>query len=174
MGLLKNEALRDWLESSSSKLVWVNTYRRSGPADWATASAVGMIEHASKINHMMALYHLSRNHPMSNPVSAPTVVLQSMIMQVIQQYYDKFVEKAFHFTLEHFQDVHDDVEDLWELFSRCCDASRAPCIWLFIDHINNLQKGEDYGSLLVGLQKLMSSPPEWSKSSFLPEQMKRR
>ena len=157
MGLLRNEAVRDWLQVSSSSLIWVNTHRRAGPADWATAFATRTIEYASKIDNMMVLYHLCGNHPTSDQVSTSTVVLQSIIMQVIQQHCKKFVRKVFPFTLEHFQDVRDDMEDLWELFSSCCDESRAPCVWLIIDNINNLQKGEDYDNLLLGLQNLVDT-----------------
>jgi hypothetical protein len=116
-----------------------------------------MIEYASKIDNMMVLYHLCGNHPTSDPVSTSTVVLQSIIMQVIQQHYQKFVRKVFPFTLEHFQDVHDDMEELWELFSSCCDESRAPCVWLIVDNVNNLQKGEDYDNFLLGLQNLVDA-----------------
>jgi hypothetical protein len=157
MGLLRNEAVRDWLQASSSGLIWVNTYRQAGPADWATAFATRMIEYASKIDNMMVLYHLCGNHPTSDQVSTSTAVLQSIIMQVIQQHYKKFVRKVFPFTLEHFQDVHDDMEELWELFSSCCDESRAPCVWLIVDYVNNLQKGEDYDNLLFGLQNLVDA-----------------
>jgi hypothetical protein len=157
MGLLRNEAVRDWLQASSSSLIWVNTYRRAGPADWATAFATRMIEYASKIDKMTVLHHLCGNHPTSSQVSTPTVVLQSIIMQLIQQHHKKFVRKVFPFTLEHFQDVHDDMEELWELFSSCCDESRAPCVWLIVDYVNNLQKGEDYDNLLLGLQNLVDA-----------------
>ena len=78
-------------------------------------------------------------------------------MQLIQQQCKRFVGKVFPFTLEHFQDVHNDMEELWELFSSCCDESRAPCVWLIIDHVNNLQEGEDYDNLLIGLQNLIDS-----------------
>jgi hypothetical protein len=157
MGLLRNEAVRDWLQASSSSLLWVNTYRRAGPADWATAFATRIIEYAGKIDNMMVLYHLCGNHPTSNQVSTSTVVLQSIIIQVIQQHYKKFVRKVFPFTLEHFQDVRDDMEELWELFSSCCDECRAPCVWLIVDNVNNLQKGEDYDNLLLGLQNLVDA-----------------
>jgi hypothetical protein len=116
-----------------------------------------MIEYASKIDNMMVLYHLCGNHPTSDQVSTSTVVLQSIITQVIQQHYKKFVRKVFPFTLEHFQDVRDDMEELWELFSSCCDECRAPCVWLIIDNVNNLQKGEDYDDLLSGLQNLLDT-----------------
>jgi hypothetical protein len=157
MGLLRNEAVRNWLQASSSSLLWVNTYRRAGPADWATAFATRMIEYASKIDNMMVLYHLCGSHPTSDQVSTSTVVLQSIIMQVIQQHYKKFVRKVFPFTLEHFQDVRDDMEELWELFSSCYDECRAPCVWLIVDNVNNLQKGEDYDNLLLGLQNLLDT-----------------
>jgi hypothetical protein len=116
-----------------------------------------MIEYASKIDNMMVLYHLCGNHPTSDQVSTSTVVLQSIITQAIQQHYKKFVRKVFPFTLEHFQDVRDDMEDLWELFSSCCDECRAPCVWLIVDNVNNLQKGEDYDNLLLGLQNLLDT-----------------
>lgn len=72
-------------------------------------------------------------------------------MQVIQQHHKKFIRKAFPFTLEHFQDVENDMEELRALLWSSCAESGARCVWIVIDHIDNLCKGEDYDALLHGL-----------------------
>ena len=154
MGLLRHSDVRYWLQTSSSSLLWVNTFRRSGLTDWATTFASRVVEYAEKINEMTVLYHFCGTHPGSQPISTPLVLVQSLIMQTIQQHHKNFIRKDFSFTLEHFQDVENDVEELWDLFRSCCAESRAPCIWVVIDHLDNLRKGEDYDALLQRLQQL--------------------
>jgi hypothetical protein len=154
MGLLRNPDVRDWLQTSMSSLLWVNTCRRSGLTDWATTFSTRMVKYAEKVDNMTVLYHLCGNHPRSQPISTAAVLVQSLIMQVIQQHHKKFIRKAFPFTLEHFQDVENDMEELWALFCSCCAESRAPCMWIVVDHIDNLRKGEDYDALLHSLQQL--------------------
>jgi hypothetical protein len=154
MGLLRNPDVRDWLQTSMPSLLWVNTFRQSGLTDWATMFSTRMIEYAEKVDNMTALCHLCGSHPASQSISTAAVLVQSLIMQVIEQHHKKFIRKAFPFTLEHFQDVENDMEDLWTLFCSCCAESGAPCVWIVVDHIDNLQKGEDYDALLHGLQQL--------------------
>jgi hypothetical protein len=154
MGLLRNPDVRDWLQASMSSLLWVNTFRRSGLTDWATTFSTRMIGYAQRVDNMTVLYHLCGNHPKSQSISTAAVLLQSLIVQVIQQHRKKFIRKVFPFTLEHFQDVENDMEELWALFCSCCAESGAPCVWIIIDHIDNLRKGEDYDALLHGLQQL--------------------
>lgn len=154
MGLLRNPDVRDWLQTSLPSLLWVNTFRRLGLADWATTFATRVIEYAEKVDNMTVLCHLCGNHSGSQPISTAAVLVQSLIMQVIQQHHKKFIRKVFPFTLEHFQDVENDMEELWALFCSCCAESGAPCLWIVIDHIDNLRKGEDYDALLHGLQQL--------------------
>ena len=113
-----------------------------------------MVEYTEKINGMTVVFHLCGNHSMSRPVSTPAVLLQSLIMQVIQQHLQVFTQSSLSFTLDHFQDVQDDVGGLLELFSRCCVECGASCVWIVLDHLDNLQKGEDYDYLVQGLLKL--------------------
>jgi hypothetical protein len=154
MGLLRNTGVREWLQTSMPSLLWVNTFRRPGLTDWATTFSTRMIEFAEKVDGMTVLCHLCGIHPGSQPISTPAVLVQSLIMQVIQQHHKRFTRKAFTFTLEHFQDVENDMEELWALFCSCCAESGAPCVWIVVDHIDNLRKGEDYDALLHGLQQL--------------------
>jgi len=151
MGLLRNERMRIWLQTSTSSLIWVNTTRRAGPSDWATAFATRIIEHAAKLDNMTVLYHLCGNHSTSSQVSTPTVLLQSLIMQLLEKHHKHFVRKVFPFTLEHFYDVQDDIHDLWDLFMKCCAEARVSCVWLILDHFDNLKKGEDYDFVLQAL-----------------------
>ena len=154
MGLLRNSVVRDWLQTSMPSLLWVNTFRRSGFTDWATTFSSRVIEYAQKVDNMTVLYHLCGIHPGSQSISTAAVLVQSLIMQVIQHHHKKFIRKAFPLTLEHFQDVENDMEELWALFCSCCAESGAPCVWIIIDHIDNLRKGGDYEALLHGLQQL--------------------
>ena len=154
MGLLRQSDVRNWLQTSASSLLWVNTFRCSGLTDWATTFASRVVEYAEKINNMTVLYQFCGTHPASQPISTPLVLVQSLIMQVIQQHHKQFVRKAFPFTLEHFQDAENDMEDLWGLFCNCCAESGAPCVWVIVDHVDNLRKGEDYDALLQRLQQL--------------------
>ena len=152
--LSRNETVRDWLQASYSSLLWINTFRRSGPADWGTAFSVRLIQNAPKIQGRAIFHHFCGNHPSSRPASTPMVVIQSLVMQLLQQYHKKFIRKAFPFTLEHFQDAQEDMEELWDLFHSCCAEAELLCVWLLIDNVDNLQKGEDYDSLIQGLQHL--------------------
>jgi hypothetical protein len=154
MGLLRNPTVRDWLQTSMSSLLWVNTFRRSGLTDWATSFSTRIIKDAEKVDNMTVLYHLCGNHRGAQSISTAAVLVQSLIMQLIQQHHKQFIRKAFPFTLEHFQDVENDMEELWALFCSCCAESGAPCVWVVIDHIDSLHKGEDYDALLHGLQQL--------------------
>jgi hypothetical protein len=154
MGLLRNPNIRDWLQTSMSSLLWVNAFRKPGLTDWATTFSTRMIEYAEKVDNMTVLCHLCGNHPGPQPISTAVVLVQSFIMQLIQQHHKKFIRKAFPFTLEHFQDAENDMEELWGLFCNCCTESGAPCVWIVIDHIDNLRKGEDYDALLHRLQQL--------------------
>ena len=154
MGLLGHSDVRNWLQTSASSLLWVNTFRCSGLTDWATTFASRVVEYAEKISNMTVLYQFCGTHPASQPISTPLVLVQSLIMQMIQQHHKQFVHKAFPFTLEHFQDAENDMEDLWGLFCNCCAESGAPCVWVIVDHVDNLRKGEDYDALLQHLQQL--------------------
>jgi len=170
MGLLRNGGVRDWLQTSMPSLLWVNTFRRPGLTDWATTFSSRMIEFAERVDDMTVLCHLCGNHPGSQPVSTPAVLVQSLIMQVIQQHHKKFTRKAFPFPLEHFQDVENDMEELWALFCSCCAKSGAPCVLIVIDHIDNLRKGDDYDALLHGLQQLTENDSRLFKVSYLQDQ----
>jgi hypothetical protein len=143
--------MRAWLQESSSGIIWVNTVKRAGPSDWATTFATRIVEYAAKIDNMTVLYHLCGNHPTSSQVSTPAVMLQSLIMQLLEQHHKHYVRKVFPFTLEYFQDVQDDIHDLWDLFLKCCAEARVPCVWLILDHFDNLTKGEDYDFVLQAL-----------------------
>ena len=154
MGLLQNESVRGWLQTSSSTFLWINTFRRSGLSDWATAFAARIIEFARQIEHMTVLYHFCGNHPSSHSVSTPAVLLQSLIIQLLQLHHKRFTRKIFPFTLEHFSDARNDIEELWGLFVDCCAEANLPCIWLIIDNINNVQRGEDHDTLLHSLADL--------------------
>src|SRR5271155_696054 len=148
MSLLRNDRMRAWLQASSSSLIWVNTVKRAGPSDWATAFATRIVEYATKVDNMTVLYHFCGNHPTSSQVSTPAVMLQSLIMQLLEQHHKHYVRKVFPFTLEYFQDVQNDIHDLWDLFLKCCAEARVPCVWLILDHFDNLAKGEDYDFVL--------------------------
>ncbi|KAL9107035.1 MAG: hypothetical protein Q9227_007981 [Pyrenula ochraceoflavens] len=154
VGLFQNESVRNWLQTISSTFLWVNTFRGSGRADWATAFATRIIEYSSKIDNMTVVYHMCGNHSSSHNVSTPKILLQSLILQILQLHHKAFSRKAFPFTLEHFSDAHDDLEELWSLFIDCCHEANAPCIWLIIDHIDNLDKDADYNALITNLESL--------------------
>jgi hypothetical protein len=151
MSLLRNDRTRAWLQASSSGIIWVNTVKQAGPSDWATTFAIRIVEYAAKIDNMTVLYHLCGNHPTLSQVSTPAVMLQSLIMQLLEHHHKHYVRKVFPFTLEYFQDVQDDIHDLWDLFLKCCAEARVPCVWLILDHVDNLTKGEDYDFVLQAL-----------------------
>jgi len=92
-----------------------------------------MIEYAEKVDIMTVLYRLCGNHPGSQSISTAAVLVQSLITQVIQQRHRKFIRKAFPFTLEHIQDVENDMEELWTLFWSSCAESGARCGWIVIE-----------------------------------------
>jgi hypothetical protein len=154
MDLLRNESVRVWLQASFSSLIWINTFRRSGLADWGTAFAVRLIQDAAKFQDMTVLHHFCGNHPSTWTVSTPTVVIQSLITQLLQQHHKKFIRRTFPFTLEHFQDAREDIEELWDLFQSCCAEAEVLCVWIIIDNIDNIQRGDDYDSFIRGLQRL--------------------
>lgn len=151
MDLLRHGKMRVWLQASTSSLIWVNTFKRAGPSDWTTVFSLRITEYASKVKEMTVLYYLCGNHSTSSEVSSPTVLLQALIMQLIQQHHKRFVRQVFPFTLEHFKDVQDDIHDLWDLFVKCYAEVEIPCLWLILDHLDNLQKGDDYDFLLQAL-----------------------
>lgn len=154
ISLLRRDVMRAWLQASSSNLLWVNTVKRAGPSDWATTLAIRIIEHAGRLDNMAVLYHLCGNHPPSSQLATPAVMLQSLIMQIIEQNRQQYVRKVPPFTLEHFQGAQDDVHDLWDLFLACCAEAKAPCIWLIVDHFDNLTKGEDYEFIVDALLQI--------------------
>ncbi|ERF69934.1 hypothetical protein EPUS_05478 [Endocarpon pusillum Z07020] len=154
IGLFRNDTVRDQLQASCSSLLWIKTFRRSGLADWGSAFSARLVQNAPKTEDKAILYHFCGNHPSSRPVSTPMVFIQSLIMQLLQQYHKKFIRKAFPFTLEHFQDAQEDMEELWELFHSCCKEAEPRCVWLIIDNLDNLQKGPEYDALLQGLLHL--------------------
>jgi hypothetical protein len=166
MSLLRNDRMRAWLQASSSGLIWVNTVKRAGPSDWATAFATRIIEYAAKVDNMVVLYHLCGNHPTSSQVSTPAVMLQSLIMQLLEQRHKHYVRKVFPFTLEYFQDVQDDIHDLWDLFLKCCAEARVPCVWLILDHFDNLARGGDYDFVLQALLHVVQDENQVFKVFF--------
>lgn len=154
VGLLRNDSVKAWLQNSYSSLLWINSYRGLGIADWVSAFSTRLVEHAGRLPEMTVLYHFCGNHSTSRRVSTATVVVQSLIIQILQLYHKKFSRKVFPFTLEHFRDAQDDFEDLWNLFVECCAEAQVTCVWLIVDHIDNLKKGENYDALLTSLKNL--------------------
>lgn len=155
MSLLHNDTMRGWLLASSSGLIWINAVKQPGPSDWATAFAVRMVEDAAKVDNMAVLHHFCGNHPASSPVSAPAVMLQSLIMQLIEQRHKHFGRKDFSFTLEYFRDAQDDIHELWDLFLKCCAEAKVPGIWLVLDHFDNLARNEDYNFVIQALLRVV-------------------
>ena len=155
MGLLKHPSVKAWIESNNSSLLWVNTQRVYGIADWASSFATRIIEYAGKIDYLTVLYHFCGNHASSEKVSTIAVTVQSMIMQILQVHHKKFAaRKAFPFTMEHFEDAAEDIEELWGLFMACIAEAELQCVWLILDNIDNLQKGPDWDFLVSALQQL--------------------
>jgi hypothetical protein len=155
MGLLRHESVKSWIETNHSSLLWVNTQKVYGIADWASSFSTKIIEYAGKIEYIMVLHHFCGNHPPSNPVSTVAVTVQSMIMQILQYHHKRFASrKVFPFTLEHFEDAADDLPELWNLLLSCISEADLKCVWLVIDNIDNLQKGTDWEFFISALQEL--------------------
>jgi len=155
MGLLKHPSVKAWIESNISSLLWVNTQRVYGIADWASSFATRIIEYAGKIDYLTVLYHFCGNHAPAETVSTAAVTIQSMIMQILQVHHKKFMaRKAFPFTMEHFEDAAGDIEELWGLFLACISEAELQCFWLILNNIDNLQKGPDWDFLVSALQRL--------------------
>jgi hypothetical protein len=155
MGLLRHESVKAWIETNHSSMLWVNTQKVYGIADWASSFSTKIIEYAGKMEYIMVLYHFCGNHPPSHEVSTVAVTVQAMIMQVLQTHHKKFVSrKLFPFTLEHFEDAAEDMMELWSLLISCIAEAGLPCVWLVIDNVDSLQKGSDWDFFISALQEL--------------------
>jgi hypothetical protein len=111
MGLLKHPSVKAWIESNISSLLWVNTQKVYGIADWASSFATIIIEYAGKIDYLTVLYHFCGNLAPAETVFTAAVTTQSTIMQILQVHHKKFIaRKAFPFTMEHFGDAAEDIE----------------------------------------------------------------
>ena len=155
VGLLRHVSVKAWVESNHSSLLWVNTQKVYGIADWATSFSTRIIEYSGRIEYAMVLYYFCGNHPISNQASAATVTIQSMIMQILQVHHKKFVSrKLFPFTLEHFEDAADDISELWNLLLSCIAEADLKCVWLVIDNIDNLQSGSNWDFFVSALLAL--------------------
>ena len=155
VGLLRHGSVKAWVESNHSSLLWVNTQKVYGIADWATSFSTRIIEYSGRIEYAMVLYYFCGNHPISNQASAATVTIQSMIMQILQVHHKKFVSrKLFPFTLEHFEDAADDISELWNLLLSCIAEADLKCVWLVIDNIDNLQSGSNWDFFVSALLAL--------------------
>ena len=142
VGLLRHGSVKAWVESNRSSLLWINTQKVYGIADWATSFSTRIIEYSGRIEYAMVLYYFCGNRPISSQASAVTVTIQSMIMQILQVHHKKFVSrKLFPFTLEHFEDAADDISELWNLLLSCIAEADLKCVWLVIDNSAPLEFG---------------------------------
>lgn len=139
VGLLRHDKVIAWVSTNESSILWVNTYRIFGSADWATAFAARLIDQSAHLDYMTILYHFCTARSSSSSASTPIIIVKSIIFQVLLRHRKRFLSRSKRLTLERFNVAGNNISELWALFLDILRIAKADCTWIVIDSIETLQ-----------------------------------
>lgn len=143
MKVLRNPAMRTWLSSEESGIVWIDSQQLTKHADWMSVLVTHLIDDVAQYKYVTRLRYFCHGHSQGNSVSSAASFIQSLIFQLLLLNRKSFSMKDTKFTQQRFQDAQHNLEGLWALFLDVLVSAKATCVWIFADHVDVLRKEAD-------------------------------
>ena len=138
IGLLKDDKLKGWIETDQSRILWVNSWK-VGPADWASAFALSLVDHAEQLPYVTTLVHLCQGRSSTTPAFTAADIIRSLIFQMLERHLIRFNFTATTLALEQCNSAGDDLDKLWDILQQIMFKAKANCIWTIVDAIDRLE-----------------------------------
>ena len=152
IGLLRHDEMKTWFATDKSKLLWVNSWI-NGSADWASAFCLNLLDHATQLPYITALFYFCQNRQTSVTESVVADILQLFISQTIDRHLANLNRKAVQLIVEQCKSAGNDPGKLWSILNDVNLQAEAKCIWIMVDAIDGLGLGD--GETLLGLLGLL-------------------
>ena len=143
MKVLRHPAMRTWLSSEESGIVWIDSQQLTKHADWMSVLVTHLIDDVARYQYVTRLRYFCHGHSQGNLVSSAAIFIQSLIFQLLLLNRKNFMMKDSKFTQQRFQDAQYDLEGLWALFLDVLVSAKATCVWIFADHVDVLRREAD-------------------------------
>ena len=143
MKVLRHPAMRTWLSSEESGIVWIDSQQLTKHADWMSVLVTHLIDDVARYKYVTRLRYFCHGHSQGNLVSSAAIFIQSLIFQLLLLNRKEFLVNDTKFTQQRFQDAQHDLEGLWALFLDVLVSAKATCVWIFADHVDVLRKEAD-------------------------------
>ena len=143
MKVLRNPAMRSWLSSEESGIVWIDSQQLTKHADWMSVLVTHLIDDVARYKYVTRLRYFCHGHSQNNSVSSAAIFIQSLIFQLLLLNRKSFLMKDAKFTQQRFEDAQHNLERLWALFLDVFVSANATCVWIFADHVDVLRKEAD-------------------------------
>ena len=156
VGLLKDDKLKTWIETNQSRILWVNSWK-AGPADWASAFALNLVDHAEQLPYVTTLVHLCQGRSATTPAFTVAEIIRSLIFQMLERHLIWFNFTATTLVLEQCSSAGDDLNRLWDILQQIIFKAKADCIWTIVDAIDMLES--DVSKTLLELLDSLASQP---------------
>ena len=164
IGLLKDGKLKAWIESDQSRILWVNSWK-VGPADWASAFALNLVDHAEQLPYVTTLVHLCQGRSPTTPAFTVADIIRSLIFQMLERHLIRFNFTATTLVLEQCNSAGDDLHRLWNILQQTIFKAKANCIWTIIDAIDMLER--DVSKTLLDFLDSLASQPDRTIKIFI-------
>ena len=142
MKVLRNPAMRTWLSSEESGIVWIDSQQVTKHADWMSVLVTHLIDDVARFKYTRLRY-FCHGHSHGNSVSSAALLIQSLIFQLLLLNHKRFLVKDTKFTQKRFEDAQHDLEGLWALFLDVLVSANVTCVWIFADHVDVLRGDAD-------------------------------
>ena len=142
MKVLRNPAMRTWLSSEESGIVWIDSQQVTKHADWMSVLVTHLIDDVARFKYTRLRY-FCHGHSHGNSVSSAALLIQSLIFQLLLLNHKRFLVKDTKFTQKRFEDAQHDLEKLWALFLDVLVSANVTCVWIFADHVDVLRRDAD-------------------------------
>ena len=140
VALLRHPSMKSWMTTERSGIIWIDTYQ-GHKLDWASVFSERLADDCARLEHSVTLAHFCQGHSTGNACSTAAILIQSLISKCLSIHREQLAVRTLELTQERFQDARNDVERLWTLFLDILRLSvKEKHFWIFIDHIDFLQK----------------------------------
>ena len=164
VALLRHPSMKSWMSTERSGILWIDTYQ-GHKLDWASVFSQRLADDCARLEHSVTLAHFCQGHSTGNAFSTAAILIQSLISKCLSLHSEQLAVRTLELTQKRFQDARNDVEKLWTLFLDILRLSvKEKHVWIFIDHVDFLQKEtnlkglENTLALLGNLNALTDDP----------------
>ena len=132
--ILRTEKLINWVEATSSQLLWIDGNNVLHRSNFVASFAVPlMIDGESSYGSILLLRHFCGEIG-SNRKNSCKALIQSLLFQLLKQRPAFYQLKKSELLRERTKSIH----QLWDLLIDCIRSVRSECTFIIIDSIDNL------------------------------------